>query len=215
MRIAGAARRWPEKLLSPFGTEVWRWSEKFRQRHNYDSLNGNGVTDSLDGPEKANDRPPEPIHEPLNLITDHLNLILVVFGMAWTVGLYNAFPFPTTIPLFVGAAVSLSGWTLCSWMKIALLTLRSRQFSATLATWSVRHRIGLAGCTCLVAFWLTLGFVPPAEKFPPLQPTVSGVPDKFFIAASLYNSSAIFDHWSTELLKLTAHREFPISTAGY
>ena len=210
MRIAGAARRWPEKLLSPLSTEVWRWAERFRYRHGYDSLNG--MTDSLDGPEKASDRPSESTHEPLNLITDHINAILAVFGMAWTVGLYIAFPFPTTIPLFVGAAVCLSGWTLCAWLKIAFSILRSKQFSTTFAHWSVRHRIGLVGCTCLVSFWLSLGFVPPAEQVPPLQPTVSGVPDKFFIAASLYNSEAIFGDWSRELLKLTAHREFPRST---
>ena len=85
---------------------------------------------------------------------------------------------------------------------------RTNQMSIILVSWSsIRHRIGLIICTLLVCYWATLGLIPPAEYIPVLQPIQPGRHDRIFIAANLHNNEAIFSEWSSQLLKLAAHRK--------
>lgn len=161
--------------------------------------------------------------------------------VAWIVGLHIAYPFPTTIPVFVGAACALFTLTVLDWYRIITSLIASwhrhdtqqtqrPSFSSTTSSRSSNDlprspppyttypqsgsvnvsrakKIRLVLSTALIVFWLHLGIVPPAEHVPVLHRSEPWRPEKYFIAANLYNNEAVFDGWSKELLKLCDYRE--------
>lgn len=208
MRVTGSVRRWQERLLHHnLGTEVSRFADRFRPKYRFLDEEDCELLEGFS--EDSYSRPSSPIQPPFNLLRDHVNPLIIVLALSWIVGLYFAFPSPTTIPVFIGAAIGVTSWTLFSWFRIALLMFRSKQFSTScFASWPVRCRIGLATCTFLVIYWISRGLIPPAELVPPLLSSHPGVPERYFIAANLYNNEAVFNDWSSQLLKLSRHREY-------
>lgn len=171
--------------------------------------------------------------------------LLLAIMVAWLIGLHIAYPFPTTIPVFLGAATGLFVVTVLDWYRIIkplIASWRRHDSSQTLRTSissttssrssndlprspppyttypqsasvnvSRAKKIRLVLSTALIFFWLHLGIVPPAEHVPVLHRSEPWRPEKYFIAANLYNNEAVFDGWSKELLKLCDYREYPIT----
>lgn len=196
MRVAGAARLWQDRIICPLEvafSKVWPKSP-------YQAI------EREDGSEHDENggRSPSPQLTPptSNLILANINSIIIIFGVICTIGLYTAFPFPTTVPLFIGSAICLSGWTFSSWWRIGTTLLCSKRPSSVFSTWSVRCLLVLVASTILVCYWIALGLTPPAEEYPPLRP---GVNENFFIATNLFNNEEVFTDWSTELLKLASY----------
>jgi len=153
-------------------------------------------------------------------------------------GIHIAFPFPTTIPVFVGAALGLLAFTILDWYRLITSIYASRRRSdapsppaspcitptlrcsndtprpppytphshSTVNVSRVR-KIRLIISTALILFWLHLGIIPPAEHVPVLHRSVPSRPEKYFIAANMYNNEDVFEGWSQELLKLCDYRE--------
>lgn len=145
---------------------------------------------------------------PTGLASDPAMCLAMSLGAGWTIGLYVAYPFPTTIPLFIGAVIWLVGWTIRAWWGI-LSAIRGETCTSHLQTrWKTYQLVGLGTASLLVMYWLSLGFVPPAGDMPELIPSGPDIPERYFIAANLYNNEAVFPQWSTELLKLATHREY-------
>lgn len=155
-------------------------------------------------------------------------------------GIHIAFPFPTTIPVFVGAALGLLTFTALDWYRLITSIYASRRRSdhtsplASPCTISVTRcsndiprpppytphpqstvnisrirKIRLVLSTALLIFWLHLGIIPPAEHVPQLHRTEPGRPEKYFIAANMYNNVDVFEGWTQELLKLCDYCEWP------
>lgn len=139
---------------------------------------------------------------------DPVIALIIVLGVGWAIGLYITYPFPTTIPIFVGGAICLAGWTIYAWARVAVALLRERGTGHMLSVRSARQWIALIFCTILVILLLSLGFRPPQEETPILYQSALGVQEKYFIAAILYNNEAIFVNWSAELVRLAQHRTF-------
>lgn len=154
------------------------------------------------------------------------------------VGIHIAFPFPTTIPVFVGAALGLLFFTTLDWYRLITSIYASRRRSDTpsplaspcdaptprssndtprpppytphpLATVNISRvrKIRLILSTALLIFWLHLGIIPPAEHVPVLHRSEPWRPEKYFIAANMYNNEDVFEGWTQELLKLCDYRE--------
>ncbi|KAK4683508.1 alpha-1,3-mannosyltransferase, partial [Tremellales sp. Uapishka_1] len=137
------------------------------------------------------------------IIRDQMTTIVLAVGFIWMMGFFNAFRFPTTIPIFIGIAVSLTGWTLVNWC--AALGAILFNISANSTAWPMRRRIGLAIATLVLLFWANLGLIPPAEEVPVIHRADINIQPKYFIAANLYENEIVFPSWSSELLKVAAH----------
>ncbi|KAL7421833.1 hypothetical protein Q5752_003604 [Cryptotrichosporon argae] len=125
---------------------------------------------------------------------------LVALGIM--AALFVVYPFPTTIPVFIGAACALVLWTAAGWLRIAATLVRResgwRDGSAT-------YQLSLVVASLLIVYWLRLGIAPPEQYLPRIVPANPNVPEKYFIAANLYNNQDILPNWSAELLKLIEH----------
>jgi hypothetical protein len=153
-------------------------------------------------------------------------------------GIHIAFPFPTTIPVFVGAALGLLTFTTLDWYRLVRSIYASRRRSdhtsplaspCTLAVTRCSNdiprpppytphpqstvnisrvrKIRLVVSTALLLFWLHLGILPPPEHVPILHRTEPWRPEKYFIAANMYNNVDVFEGWTQELLKLCDYCE--------
>ncbi|KAK4687636.1 alpha-1,3-mannosyltransferase, partial [Tremellales sp. Uapishka_1] len=138
---------------------------------------------------------------------DHQPAIAVVnvVGVGWVIGLYITYPFPTTIPLFIGCAICLTGWTFIAWCRIAMTLVHADRRPTIFRDRSWKHWLGLLACTALLSFWAYLGVTPPKETIPDLVENPGAPEEKYFIAANLYENEAVFAHWSDQLIKLAAH----------
>lgn len=148
--------------------------------------------------------------------------LLAIF-LSWVIGLHIAYPFPTTIPVFIGGAFTLLAWTALEWYRVVeavreksngeyeipLLSPEEGQTRSTLcqSAFTTGRKVRLGLSTCAILYLCFLGFIPPREHVPELVRTDPSRQDKYFIAALLYNNEAVFDGWSTELLKLCDYRE--------
>lgn len=144
---------------------------------------------------------------PDNILRDPVVAVVNLFGIGWTIGLFIVYPFPTTIPLFVGGVICLTGWDVIAWTRILASLYRERSLSKLKTSRTVRQWIGLTVCTILVLFLFSLGLTPPPEALPTLRPGSVDAPERYFIAADMYNNEAVFGVWSAEVLKLARHRE--------
>lgn len=160
-------------------------------------------------------------------------LLLGIF-VAPLIGIHIAYPFPTTIPVFVGAALSLFTFTILDWYRLLTSIYASRRRSEPCPTSpattprcsndsprpppyttypqssvnvSRGRKIRLVLSTALILFWCHLGFIPPPEHVPVLHRSEPWRPEKYFIAANMYNNEAVFEGWSRELLKLCDYCE--------
>ncbi|CAD6571957.1 MAG: hypothetical protein CYPHOPRED_004671 [Cyphobasidiales sp. Tagirdzhanova-0007] len=140
---------------------------------------------------------------PSSFVVAHpVSAISAFLGCGWAVGLFYVYPFPTTIPLFIGAAISLSLWVIVQLLNMARSAIARKPI---VAEWSRERRLAVAMGTLLLMWFGVAGFVPPRRDLPVLHPSRPDVAEKYFIAANLYNSEAIFASWSSELLRLSSH----------
>lgn len=137
------------------------------------------------------------------LVTTPGTAFSVIFGTGWAVGLFVVYPFFNTIPLFIGFSISLSTWFFIQVYKILRSACTQRPIAAG---WSMKHRIALGSCFFLILCFSFVGFVPPERGLPILHPSSPDVPERYFIAANLYNVEAVFATWSAEVLRLSSHR---------
>lgn len=121
---------------------------------------------------------------------------VLLVGLGVTIIIYTVWSFPATTPLFIGGAVSLTGWTILSLFRLA--------FDNSSCAYSTRHKVLLGLASAVLIYWAYLGVIPPKEDVPMLPKG-----EKYFIAANLYDNEGVFDWWSGELLKLAEACEFP------
>lgn len=143
---------------------------------------------------------------------DSLTLFVVFIGLATFLGLGLAFPFPTTVHVFLAAFAGLTAWTAISLTRaviaIAMVGLRGRSaLKKSELPQNVSQLVTLLAATALVLYWFSIGLVPERESVPQIIPTDYNVPEKYYIAANLYNSEKIFPTWSNEVIKLIDHCE--------
>lgn len=85
----------------------------------------------------------------------------------------------------------------------------SSPFSRRRKEWSRSRRLAVFAASML-SIAIMLNAVPPREAstpLPPLIPADPNIPEKYLIAANLYNNEEVFGEWSTELVHLCRHRE--------
>ncbi|WVQ62475.1 uncharacterized protein L199_000615 [Kwoniella botswanensis] len=138
---------------------------------------------------------------------DYLLITIILLAVGSTITLFIIFPFPTTIPAFVGLFTILLGWTLTTWFKVMyhlsnIFKSREKTSNRTknfFNRFSTTKRTILATSTLFILFLSCLGFCPPKEQDVPIRP-VQG--EKYFVAANLHNSQDILPGWSSELIKM-------------
>lgn len=143
---------------------------------------------------------------------DPVLLSLVFLALGGALALFIAFPFPTTIHLFIPAAVALAAYVLVAWTRLVVASgsaLRKggpKGVLKSLARWSIPAALALVGSSALVVFWLCLGVSPPAEAVPALPP------QRYFIAANLFNNEDILPAWLDQMARLIQHCECRVTT---
>ncbi|WVR03663.1 hypothetical protein IAU60_000658 [Kwoniella sp. DSM 27419] len=141
-----------------------------------------------------------------HLRIDPIFCLVVVIGIGWTVGLLLAYPFPTTIPVFVGLMVVLFGWTTLSWTRLLYALIRRRESASTIfARYSAKMRIEMVLALIVLVSLTSLGVTTPPVEAPVLPAEINGVRQKYFIAANLHNNEAVLARWSDQLVKLIFH----------
>jgi hypothetical protein len=181
-------------------------------------------TDDLDSTPLSRSLPCLIVHHPFEAI-------ITAIALGWTLELFWTYPFPTTIPLFVGLSTATVGFTLLAWVRLlnALRTANWRFPPGSNLWQAIRHpgtitppsspssrtrcvprRVALVASTCLMLYWCHLGLTPPAQPLPVLNRADPDVQERYFIAANLYNNEQVFKSWSTELIKLCEHCESPL-----
>jgi len=145
----------------------------------------------------GNRRPGSQVDLPLRLCT--------FVGMSWTIGLYSAYPAPTTIPLFIGSAFILAAWVILTWVRIVKSLAEGKDSIMSIRTrYSVRFRVYLVLATALLLYWSAITLFVGAESDPPV---IDGKGEKYFIAVNLHNNEAILHDFIKEMILLIFHRE--------
>lgn len=140
---------------------------------------------------------------PRRATTSPIVWLCIVIGLGWTFGLYIAYPTPSTVPLFIGGAISICGWVLITWIGLLMELLRRRETARKIwSRWTMRFRIGCGLATALVIWWAIIS-VPTAQE--EATPVMIGNGEKYFIAVNLYNSEAIMSDFISELTSLLFH----------
>ena len=122
-------------------------------------------------------------------------------------GLLLAYPFPTTIHLYIGILVFVTGWSILSWFRVIFgLLIQRKSIQTMLASVSRSKALALSCSTVLVFLILFRGLHTQPEAIPEL-PTGQ----KYFIGATLYNNEGVMSRWSEQLVKLILHRECHIT----
>jgi hypothetical protein len=134
---------------------------------------------------------------------DLLIRLCVFIGVSWTIGLYLAYPAPTTIPLFIGSAFVLAAWAVLSWLRLLKdLIQRKDSLSAIKARYPLRSRMSLGFATGLLLWWTAITYSAGAEATPVIQ---NG--ERYFIAVNLHNNEAILHDFIREMTMLIFHRK--------
>jgi hypothetical protein len=142
-------------------------------------------------------------------------LILATMGSLSAIGaLYTYFPFFTTIPLFVGGLSFVAIWTVTTILAsipgtLGMGRMRTEEGRQS-GVWPRWKRICVTIGTMLVLL-VCINLGTPTRTLPDLIPTDEGIPERYFIAANLYNNQDILPTWTEEVLALVSHRECHIS----
>ncbi|WVQ93720.1 hypothetical protein IAU59_000797 [Kwoniella sp. CBS 9459] len=137
---------------------------------------------------------------------DPLFCLFVVIGIGWALGLLLLYPFPTTIPVFVGFMVILSSWTILAWSRFIFALARRKEGLRTIySRYSTRLKTFLILSTMFLSYMASLGLFVPREETPTLPTEINGVHQKYFIAANLHDNEAVLARWSDQLVQLAFH----------
>jgi hypothetical protein len=136
-----------------------------------------------------------------------LPLRLCIFvGVSWMVGLYLAYPAPTTVPIFIGSAFVLATWTVLSWVRVLRdITRRKDSLAAIRDRYPLRFRTLLGLATALLLWWTLITLFPATEPAP-----VLGQDKQYFVAVNLHNNEAILHDFIEQMTLLIFHRECDI-----
>lgn len=144
-----------------------------------------------------------------------LNLATLPVYVITCICLHVYWPRPTSIHFYLSAVAGLLWWTIVQWTLLiyeALTTVSpASQVSLGIpkpkfhrGSPSYRLSLGIASALMLV---ICLGRPASPDPLPPLLPSDPKSPERYFIAANLYNSQGIFKQWSTQLVLLCEHRK--------
>ncbi|WVF66089.1 hypothetical protein IAT40_000828 [Kwoniella sp. CBS 6097] len=137
---------------------------------------------------------------------DPLLCLFVVIGIGWALGLLLLYPFPTTIPVFVGFMVILTSWTGLAWGRLIYALARRKEGLRTIyGRYSTRLKTFLILSTIFLSYMASLGLIVPREETPTLPTEIKGVHQKYFIAANLHDNEAVLARWSDQLVQLAFH----------
>lgn len=153
---------------------------------------------------------PPPPHPPR---TSVLGLSSVALGLVSAVATFTAWPFPTTVPVFLALLTGTSVWCLGAWIKVLSGGRGGRvqgyapvpqEYGEKIRR---RERSGprwvLWAVTVVLVAVACVGVVPPKREMPENRQTPQ---EPVFIAANLYNVEGIWDTWREEIVNLITHR---------
>lgn len=124
-------------------------------------------------------------------------------------------PRPTSIHFYLSAIASLLWWTIVQWtlliFEAVIPVSTASQLSIGIPTpkfnrGSPLYRLSLGIASALMVV-ICFGRPASPDPLPPLLPSDPHIPEKYFIAANLYNSQGILKQWSTQLVLLCEHRK--------
>ncbi len=182
--------------------------QRFRAVNGYQALDVtmeylDGECGECEGSDAGGMQVPEPCSYNRHVAT----LSYVVLAIVWTLAIFYLYPFPNTIPIFIGGLVSLTTWTIINLWQAQRAIWRKETSMDAPASWPTTRRLCLIASTLMLIFFATLGVRPSPEELPVLHQTVPDVAERYFIAANLHDNEHVFPTWSHELLLLSAHRE--------
>lgn len=144
---------------------------------------------------------------------------ILILSLGWLLGLFYVWPFPTTVHAIIPLAIALIAWTAIQWASLIQLLLFHRTrlspwsptssptFSLIPPKWSRYRRIALLLSTILTCT-ICLNAIPQREQsipLPALIPSNTSIPERYFVAANLYNNEDVIPEWTDQLLKLCDH----------
>lgn len=208
--------RW-ERVRSAVLGLPQRFRAKFRANKGYQAFDV--TVEYLDGEyddcSESDDEMQAFMQDQSPFLARHLATIsCVVLGICWTAVIFYIYPFPNTVPIFIGGVISLATWTIINLWQARPAIWRRDTLIEPPPAWPMGRRLCLATSTLMLLYWATLGIVPSLEELPVLHRTVHDIAERYFIAANLHNNEGVFSAWSNELLLLSAHRECWMSYRG-
>jgi hypothetical protein len=182
----------------PRYSETENRADRHIENDDSDSVNARDEWSVPEDPDRSSER--------RNIGKGDLLLRLCAFiGTGWTMGLYLAYPAPTTVPLFIGIAFVLASWTIMTWTRpLKDLIQRKDSISSVKARFPMRFRIGLGLATALVLWWTLITVFAGTQPKPPIM---IGNGEKYFIAVNFHNNEAILHDFIKELTLLIFHRK--------
>jgi hypothetical protein len=152
----------------------------------------------------------EVIRQPIRSVS-RISFFSIFCSLTATEAMYFAFPFPTTIPLYVGILVFVTTWTTSSCIAVLFRAFTNtaagdykQRFNESL---SRSKRICLA-LGLAMSLLCSLHLRVPEISLPYLVAADTGVPERYFIAANLHNNGNVLPIWSREVLNLASHCEW-------
>lgn len=144
--------------------------------------------------------------------TSVLGITSVALGGLAAIATFTAWPFPTTVPVWIALLVGSSIWCLGAWIKVLSGLGRVEGYAPVPQEYGEkihrRERRGmrwvLGGVTVVLVAVACVGVVPPKREMPERRQTQEPV----LIAANLYNVEGIWDAWREEIVSLITHRTF-------
>lgn len=135
-------------------------------------------------------------------------VVAATFGACVTTAVLYTWPFPHTVPVFIGLLSALTFW-------VTLETLShpaSIFFPALVGPPSrfspARRMAYISALGVIFIAFAVLGVTPSdSDPVPYIHRLDPARPEKYLIAAALYNSEELFAEWSKEVLGLAQHRE--------
>lgn len=153
-----------------------------------------------------------------------LGITSASLGIAAGCGVFIAWPFPTTVPVFVALVVGAGVWCLGAWVRVfggkaqgvgkeegyRILPQDAVEGEKPGGKGRGREKgvwawVPLGLVTGLLLVLVCVGVVPPARE----MPLGAGEEGKVFIAANLYNVQGIWEPWRDQVIKLIEHRTSP------
>lgn len=132
---------------------------------------------------------------------------VLTLSVGWLLGLFYVWPYPTTIHAILPLAIASIAWTVIQWASLIQAAFHS---SKSRNKWTRSRRIAVL-LSSILTLAIALNAIPPSERrmpLPSLVPSNPSIPERYFIAANLYNNEDIIPEWTEQLIKLCEHREY-------
>ena len=145
-----------------------------------------------------------------------------IVGLGCTACTYIIYPTPSTVPVFIGSAISLCCWVLVTWAGIIISLSRPWQHPNSYGNSHHHHqktpqrilrnnRTARCSKRCVVAtalvVWWAIISMPTSTPSKEVPPVMIGNGEKYFIAVNLSKNEDIMVNFIAELTSLVFHRE--------